>query len=465
MSKQNGFCALIGCATLVSVGLLPSCAGIDTGKLKAEAAALTRDVPEVWQTTLEAGKRPQNWQTLFADELLANYLAEAQAANLDIEQAAARVRQAEAALLQSASFLGPSIDVDLGISGLSNLSGEGDLSRSSNINTAARWNPDIFGEMKANVRRAEALLQVEAANTERLRRVVLSQTARAYVRIIEADQLLQLAEENLSFIDETRRVSAARFEAGDISRGDLALAELEYENAQASLRNQQFGSRSARRALSILLGGFGDDQLIVSDKLPPAATLGTLPMPAVALQARFDVAASQAALAAQIASLDGVAKGDWPSVVLSGRVGAGGVDIGDLFDPDAYIASLAASLTANLFDSGRNQSQVAGEIARLDAAMSRHKQVLRTAIFEVNDAFDEVATLQTSLASLGRASDAAQEALSVEQIRFDLGETILLDVLTVQRRVNAILATRITTERRLLEAQIAGYLASGASDE
>ena len=59
----------------------------------------------------------------------------------------------------------------------------------------------------------------------------------------------------------------------------------------------------------------------------------------------------------------------------------------------------------------------------------------------------------------------AEEALALEQIKFDLGETILLDVLTVQRRVNAIRGSRISTERRLLDAQINAYLALGGGAE
>ena len=441
---------------------LSGCANIDSAMLNAQVDALADDIPTEWQISTASATRPQNWQGLFDDRLLNSYLNRAQKNNLDLQQAAARVRQAEASIRQSKSLLGPSVSADLSASGAAPLSDLGDISDAFGSGLTARWDPDLFGANRAGLRQTEALFKVQEANTERLRRVVMAQTARAYIQVIEADQQLMLARENLSFIAETKRVSEARFEAGDIARGDLALAELEYENAAASVENQALATRSARRALSILVGGFGDEELSVANALPRAATLGTTPLPAATLGSRFDVLASRASLSAQIAGLEATAKDDWPSLSLSGRVGTSGVDLGDLFDPDTYIASLTASLAGVIFDSERNTAQVDAAKARVDEAMVRYQQVLRDAVADVNNAFDRVETFTTSLASLERARQSAEEALELEQIKFDLGETILLDVLTVQRRVNAIRGSRISTERRLLEAQIDAYLATGA---
>ncbi|MEM7461007.1 MAG: TolC family protein, partial [Pseudomonadota bacterium] len=151
-----------------------------------------------------------------------------------------------------------------------------------------------------------------------------------------------------------------------------------------------------------------------------------------------------------------------PTLLLTGRVASSGAELEDLFDPDFYVASLVASLSGVLFDSGRNAAQVDAAEARIDAAVAAYAETVRAAVFEVNNAFDETETLRAALAALERASASAEEALALEQIKFDLGETILLDVLTVQRRVNAIQSARISTERRLLDAQVDAHLALGA---
>ncbi len=447
----------------LTLGLaLGACQTAQETRLNDGLVQVTGDTPNVWQSPSDAAI-PADWSTLFQDDMLRGYLAAAKASNLDLQQAEARLRQSEASVRQSRALLGPSLSADLSASGAANVSDLGNSSDSGSSGLSASWDPDLFGVNRATIRQAEAQLAVTRANTERLRRSILAQTARAYFQIIEADQQLQLAQENLTFIEETKRVSEARFNAGDIARSDLALAELEFENALAGLRNQEFATRAARRALSILVGDFGDDDLDVATTLPAPSQLGTLAVPAALLETRYDVLASRAALDVELANFDGVRKDNWPALRLSGRVGSSGAELSDLFDPDFYVASLTASISTVLFDSGRNAARVDLAEARIDAALAAYAQAVRGAVFDVNNAFDSAATLTEALAALERARASAEEALALEQIKFDLGETILLDVLTVQRRVNAIRGSRINTERRLLDAQVEAYLALGST--
>lgn len=464
MNKRvNSMSIRTAIASSVTV-LLVACQSPAVDRALGEVDAVASSVPTVWQLEVDANTLPRDWQDLFADDRLREYLAIAEDRNLDLKQAEARLRQSEASLRQSRALLGPSVNADLSATGLSDLTDFDQTSDSGSVSLSGAWNPDIFGVNRATIRQAEAQLDVQHASTARLRRVILAQTARSYFQIIEADQQLGLAQENLTFLDETKRVSEARFEAGDIARSDLALAELEYENAVAGLRNQEFAARSARRALSILLGDFGAEDLQVSNQLPTATDLGLRTLPAELLETRYDVRAARAAIRAELAALEATRKANWPSLRFSGRVGSSGADLSDLFDPDFYIASLTASLSGVLFDSGRNEAQIKAATARIDAAIAAYSATTRSAVFEVNDAFDQAATLRLALEALERGRASAEEALALEQIKFDLGETILLDVLTVQRRVNAIRGSRISTERRLLEAQVNAYLALGGTD-
>ena len=450
-----------------SVAVLMACvlAGCQTPTSDRVSAALEQEantLPTSWQTEAASDARPESWQALFDDALLRDFLVRAETANLDLVQAEARVRQSEASLRQSRALLGPSVSASLSASGVADLTDLESASDSASGALSVSWDPDVFGVNRASVRAAELQLDVQRADTERLRRIILAQTARAYFQIVEADQQLALATENLTFLEETKRVSEVRFDAGDIARSDLALAELEFENAVAGLRNQEFAARSARRGLSVLLGDFGDADLMVAETLPAATEVGLHAVPARLLETRYDILAGRAALLAELANFDATRKSNWPDLLLTGRVASSGAELQDLFDPDFYIASLIASTSAVLFDSGRNAAQIAAAEARIDAAVAAYSETVRAAVFQVNDAFDETETLREALAALERASASAEEALALEQIKFDLGETILLDVLTVQRRVNAIQSARISTERRLLDAQVDAHLALGA---
>ncbi len=458
MNKYN----FIG-ATLFAVLLTPACAVVDKQALNAKIERAENALPTDWQAAMSAAANPQAWQGLFDDPVLVDYLAKAGKQNLSLEQAAARIRQSAASLRQSEAVLLPNITADFRTSGSTLLTNLNTANDNYGAGISAAWDPDLFGGNKADIKRSVALLAVQKANGERLRRTILAQVARAYTFIIAADLQLELARENLSFIAETKRISKARFDAGDIARDNLSLSLLEFENASASVQNLEFAARQSRRALSLLIGGFGNDKLPVAGTLPDPAALGTQSLPASLLGSRFDILAARANLAARIATLESASADDWPRIGLSGRIGSSG-NLEDLFNPDRYIASLAASLVGVIFDNGRNQARRDGAHASLDEALASYKQALRNAVSEVNAAFDETAVLRSSLAALNRASIAANKALELEKIKYDLGESILLDVLTVQRRVNSIKSNRISTERRLLDAQISAYLAIGSQN-
>lgn len=447
--------AFLGASTIFS-----GCQTTSIENILDEQAAVESRLPEAWQTSLEQGEIPQSWETLFDDPILKKYMAAADASNPNIVRAIIQMRQAEAGLKESQAILLPILRSDFqmsGVTGLSNFS----ISESFGDGLSASWNPGLFGRNKIEINRAESLLDVGRANEERVRRLIMAQVARTYVQIIETDYQLVLARDNLEFIGETLRISKARFDAGDIARDGLALAQLETYNAEASVTSLELSARNLRRNLAILIGDNPDSELEVAKTLPNPANLELTLLPAEVLGRRFDVAASRARIVSSFTGLQQAERLNWPSLALNGGLSGGGFGIDDLFDIDGYIANLGASLTATLFDGGRKDAQVDNARLGLDEALVSYDEVLREALLDVESGFDSIAAARRALDALERGSAAADKALELEKIKYDLGESIILDVLTVQRRVNAILASYISTQRRLLDAQIDTYLAIG----
>jgi len=293
----------------------------------------------------------------------------------------------------------------------------------------------------------------------------MAQVASSYMQIIETDMQLELARDNLDFIGETLRISKARFDAGDIARDGLAQAQLEYENSFASVTTLELSARSLRRSFAVLLGENPNAEIAVADALPAPSKINLNLSPAETLARRFDVAASRARIASSFAGLRQSERLNWPSLALTGRVNGGGLDVDDLFDIDSYIGNLGASLAATLFDNGRKDARIESAKAGLDEALINYDEILRNALLDIENGFDRISSAQRSLSALQRGSLAADKALELEKIKYDLGESIILDVLTVQRRVNAIQASYISTQRRLLDAQIDTYLALGGGSK
>ena len=448
--------------------ILSACASIvdidETQLLDAEV----QSVPADWG--LPVGTiRADGFASLYDDPILASYLSAAAGENYDLEQARLRVERAQAQLLQALSRPRLRLDGSAGAGASSLLDDADDISDSANLGLTASLDPDIFGRLRAGIEGAEARADIARAEGARLRRTVLSNVVSAYTRSIEAELLLSVAEQNVDFLTETERVTRARFEGGDAAGSDLALARLELQTARASLAEQRFAAEDSRRALSILIGGFGDERLDGFATLPmelpevSGMVVGLAQSPVQTLANRYDVRAAQFAVTDAAAGLEGIIASDLPAQSLRASLSTN-ADLENLFDIDGYIASLLASLTYNFLDGGLNDAQQAEARAGVDLAISNYAEILRRASQEIRSALSLVDALEESLAALREAERSAERALDLESIRFDLGESILLDVLTVQRRVDATRSARIRTQRRYLESIAQAHLALGPSE-
>lgn len=438
---------LVGCATAPNT----STADIDrlNGTVPATALGAIADRPA------------QSFAELLPDPLLADYLDAAIAGNNSVELARISVTAADLRLAQSRARRGPFVGLS-GSTGASSPVSDFDFNDSARVGASLSFDPDLFGELRATVRGSEAQVYLRQAELARLQRAVLARTAQAYVQAIETDLQLALAQENFDFLGETLRVSRARFEAGDIARSDYALAEAEYENSRASLFAQQLGARESRRTLADIVGRYDVEALPVADTLPPIAVQHAN-LRATAdrsVLARYDIEAQRLAVVSAAASVDATKASTLPGITLSGSLG-GGLSISDLFDIDTYVASLSAAIGDTVFDNGLDAARIAEAQTRLDAALATYSEALRDAYRDVISTMDRLDVFQTRLIALDAASRAAGQALELEQVRFDLGEAILLDVLTVQRRVNSIQSSRIREESAIRTALIDAYLAAG----
>jgi outer membrane protein TolC len=455
MMKQKLLNGAVSLSALVLIGCATSATVTDS-----DITALNGTVPA---SALGAiSDRPaQSFADLLPDPLLADYLNAALAGNNSVQQARIAVEAADLRLAQSRARRGPSLGLS-GSSGASTALNDFDVSDSARASATLSFDPDLFGEIRANVRGSEAQLFLREAELARLQRATLARTAQAYVQAIETDLQLALAQENFEFLGETLRVSRARFEAGDIARSDFALAEAEYENSRASLFAQQLGARESRRTLADLVGRYDVETLPISDTLPPIAVQhANLRATADrAVLARYDIEAQRLAVVSAAASFDATKASTLPGITLSGSVG-GGLSISDLFDIDTYVASLSTALRDTVYDNGLDAARIAESQTRLDAALATYSEALRDAYRDVISSMDRLDVFRTRLIALDAASRAAGQALELEQVRFDLGEAILLDVLTVQRRVNSIQSSRIREESAIRTALIDAYLAAG----
>ncbi len=442
--------SLGGCASLSKQS------SVDTQIEQADAT-----IPNAWLLPLNSDfSNPADWARIYNDPLLLSYIQMAARQNYDIRLARTRVDAAEAAVRRARAGLWPLVGASLSASGLMQIGDTDTNDDSYGAGLSASWDPDLFGVNKAVVRGAKADQAVQVALAEDTKQRILALTARSYIIAVEADMQVELAQVNLDFQTEQRRIAEARFRAGDTSKADYSFAEANYQSALSSYESTRQGARAARRALSLILGDYPLEALDLADNLGPPLNLPPRTVPAQVLERRPDIVAARANVASRLASLRAVEGADWPSAAITGGLSAGS-EFEILFDPGEYIASIGASLAANVFDGGFNKASRDAAQASLDGALLTYEQSLRAAMGEISDAYDRAETLKRSLAYLQASSLAANEALRLETIQYDLGESSLLDLLQVQTRVNTIDISLVRTQAALLENTILAFEAIG----
>ena len=433
-----------------AVSALSACASLSPPLTNMPEAAA--DVPAAWLLELpKDGNQPVDWADLYDDPILLRYLTVADAQNFDIKTAQKRVIGAEAELRRASSRLKPTLDAGASASGTALLSDFNNAFDSYGLDLSGRWDPDIFGQTQTTIDTSRANLRAQEALAEDTRQAVLGATGRSYIRAVEAALQVELAKTNLDFLTESRRISEARYRLGDTAKGDFSFAEANYQSAVASYENTVQAARAARRALSIILGDYPDEDIELATELREPKALPARDLPASVLERRPDIIAARAQLAGRVASLQGAKLERWPSLGLSGSLSSGSSFV-DLFDPSDFVARLGASIAQSIFSGGTITAGIDSAQANLDVSLLTYEQRLRSAMNDISNAYDRAETLRRTLVNLEASSEAANEALRLESIQFDLGESSLLDVLQVQTRVNSIDASLIRTKADLLES-------------
>ncbi len=360
------------------------------------------------------------------DPAFATLTAQALAASPTLGEAAARVEQARAGAARAGAERMP----DIGASGSLAASRTNpaqfggtlppgvaiDAERTSYAaNVTARWDPDIFGRLRAQERAALARIDAADAAARGVRLALIAEIAASIVdwRTLTAREAA--LQNDLRSAESLARLAGVRERAGLAPGFDRVRAE----GAAASSRSRLAALESERvRLIGRLVTLTAQDAANVYAALTtgsagPAITSAAQPappaLPSELLVNRPDVLAAAATLAAADAELAAAARRRFPVFDLSGTIGLLAFGLGDLFDTQSLIGSLAGSIAAPLVDFGRIQAEIDSAVAEKKAAFQIYRGVVYIALGEAEAAYGLVS------ASDREAAEAAQEAASLAQ--------------------------------------------------
>ena len=306
-------------------------------------------------------------------------------------------------------------------------------------NVTARWDPDLFGVLRA--REQAALLRLDAARADvaAVRLALVSEIAASVIDWRTLDARVSELENDRAAADELARLARVREVAGispgfDRVRAQSAAAAS--ASRLAALENER--ARLLGRLVTLTTLDGRQVQLAFSAS-PPPRELVALPAaaPSLLLVNRPDIARAEAQLLASDADLAAIARRRFPQVNLSAAIGLLAFGIGGVFDENSLVASLGAGLAAPLLDFGRIEAEIDAGAADTRAAFQRYRAAVFTALGDAEGAYALVRAADAQADRAREERDTAQRAADLADVRFRAGLADFLTVLEARRSADA----------------------------
>ncbi|MBX7495170.1 efflux transporter outer membrane subunit [Qipengyuania sp. 6B39] len=403
--------------------------------------------------------------------------AQALAGSPSLAEAAARVEQARAGADRAGAERLPTIGANAAVTGQRTNPaqfGSGlppgvafDTERVSYAaNVTARWDLDIFGRLRAQERAALARVDAADASARGVRIALLAEIAASVIdwRTLAARDAA--VREDLAAAEDLARLSGIRERAGIAPGFDRVRAE---SSASAS-RSRLAALKSERARLVgrlVTLTAQPAPQVraaLVMDSAGVELPAAPSALPSELLANRPDVLAAAATLAAEDADLAATARRRFPVFDLSGAIGLLAFGLGDLFDSESLVGSLAASVTAPLLDFGRIQAEIDGAAAEKKAAFAAYRDAVYTALGDAEAGYGLMAAADREADAARDEAASLQRAARLANTRYEAGLTDFLTVLEARRAADASGERAAAALGRAQRARVVLWQALGGSD-
>ena len=412
---------------------------------------------------------PDRWWRAFGDPQLDGLVDQALSDNLDLRRGWARLAQAQAIARGASAASWPQITADAGLSGQRSVFNVGGaIGRISNTTTTytlglgARYEVDLWRKI-ASTEDAVALdVRATREDLETVAMTISGRVAELWLGIVGERAALALLDEQESVTRQFAGLVEARFAQGLASA--LEIYQQRQQLAALGAQRPLIEARIAtyQQQLAVLLGKAPSAAPEVARaELPVAPPAPASGLPAGLLGRRPDVRAAQLRVVAADYRVGAAIADRYPSLALSGRIGFQAADLADFVD--SWIWSLAAGLTAPLFDGGRRSAEVDRTKAAMEDLLLGYGQVVLQALLDVDNALVSEARQRENVALQERQLELARQSLTEAQTRYANGLTDYLNVLTSLRTVQQSEQMKLAAERQLLGYRVQLYRALGGA--
>ncbi|MGY4395899.1 NodT family efflux transporter outer membrane factor (OMF) lipoprotein [Sphingomonas sp. UYAg733] len=387
---------------------------------------------------------PAPWARL-NDRVLSSLIDDALAANLDVQEAVARLGEARALRDAAAGRALPQVDAT-GSAQQQQVSRNGQLPAANipgfdrnyslfDLGFDASWEIDLWGATRRSIEASGGQVEAADARARDVRLQVVAEVARTYAQLRGAQASLASAREDAETQAGIARLVRQRYQAGEAARFDDARAESQARTVAAAIPGFEADIRAATYSLATLTGRPPEALLTLLDAarpMPSPPENVALGLRSDVLRRRPDVRAAEADLAAATANV-GVATADlFPRFSLTGSFGQQAREPGNLGSSDSTRFQIGPSFRWPIFDAGRVRANIRAADARADQAAARYTKAVLSALADSETAINRYTAAQAIVKDREAAASGSATSLDLARQRYRAGEDDLLTLLDTQ---------------------------------
>jgi NodT family efflux transporter outer membrane factor (OMF) lipoprotein len=377
--------------------------------------------------------------------------------NLDLKAAAARVDVAAGLVVQARSLLYPYVNIVGGVGA----TGRDDVRDKSGIGGQVLWELDLWGRVRAQAAEASAVEAAAAADLAYARQSLAATTSKLWYQAISVALLQQNAARTITVYEELARLVGVRFDVGQSSRQEVAMAEADLFRIRRQERQLVSAQQQVVRGLETLVGRYPAAELQLAGDI--AALPGPVPegLPAELLERRPDLVAAERRVAAAFYGIQVATAARLPAVAITAAGGRSTNEIFKLVGVSPNFWQVGLGFLAPLFTGGALAAAVDTATAEQQTAVALYGRTVLAAFQEVETVLENETLLSEQEEFLQTALARDQEAVRLGRVRFDVGQIDLLSVLQLQARQYDTEYDLITLRNDRLSNRIALHLALG----
>ena len=317
-------------------------------------------------------------------------------------------------------------------------------------NVIASWEIDLWGRLASASLASDLTADAAEQDLNGARLSIAGQAASAWVDLIEAQQLLTLAQEDLDTRQRALDLTQRRYDAGIASSLNLRTARSQVASARATFVTAEELVLNRSRRLQEILGRYPDGTLRALGELPQLAPLAAAGAPADLLERRPDVLAAENRMRSAGFRIHEARAAMLPRLTLTGTAGssAAGHDIDDVDDSVNMITNVIGGLTQPIFNGGALFAESRASVADRRAAAATYVRTSIAAWREVEGAISSDGSLAVREAQFAIAAEEARAAQELAEREYARGVATLFELIDAYTR-------RIDAERGLITARAA----------